>query len=93
MDKMQGLYEKYTIMRNEGSPPFKGEHFVLKPMNDPWAVCALQAYATACEPQAPCLANDIRAWLNDIAEEQACISDAESTAAFIAREKMGELPR
>ena len=83
-----GLYEKFTIARNEGTPKFRGNHFVLIPMRDKWAKIALRAYAQACRADAPKLSNDIICWVNAIEEEQACICEAESTAAFIARESL-----
>lgn len=86
-----GLYEKFSVTRNDGTPEFKGNHFVLFPMRDKWAKSALKAYALACQQEAPQLSNDILCWLKDIDEEQAAICDAESTAAFIAREVTGNL--
>lgn len=86
-----GLYEKFSVTRNVGTPEFRGNHFVLFPMRDKWAKVALKAYAEACRNDAPKLSNDILCWINDIEEEQAAICDAESTAAFIAREATGGL--
>lgn len=60
---MIGLYEKFTVTRNEGTPPFKGEHFVLYPNRDPWAYRAMLAYAEVCKNDNPQLSNDITAWL------------------------------
>ena len=64
--QMDGLFEKFTITRNEGQPPFRGEHFVLKPPYDKHARMAMLAYADSCETELPGLAKDIREWIGSI---------------------------
>lgn len=61
---MDGLFEKFTVTRNEGTPEFQGEHFVLFPKHDPHAKKAMLAYASSCEDELPGLANDIRNWVS-----------------------------
>lgn len=64
-DKDQGIYEKFTVIRNDGkSEPgqkhFGCQYFVLDITHDPFAKAALLAYADACEDEYPLLAQDIR---------------------------------
>lgn len=64
-DKEKGLYNKFTVTRNDGSsePGGKHEHceyFVLDLAHDKHAVAALMAYADSCEKEYPALASDLR---------------------------------
>lgn len=64
-DKSRGLYNKYTVTRNDGSsdPDWKHEgceYFVLDLMHDEYAKAALLAYADSCEADYPLLAKDLR---------------------------------
>ena len=69
MAEQVGLFEKYTVSRNEGTPPFQGEHFVLFPRRDRYALAALTAYAKACLYTNPQLAVDLLNWVQAIKEE------------------------
>lgn len=60
-----GLYQKYTVTRTDGSsgPGGKHEHcdyFVLDWKHDRFAIAAARAYADACESEYPDLAEDLR---------------------------------
>jgi hypothetical protein len=60
-----GLYNKYTVYRNDGSsdPGMKHDgcaYFVLDLTHDPYAKPAILAYADACESTHPVLAADLR---------------------------------
>ena len=64
-DRERGLYEKFIVLRSDGSsgPGGKHEHckyFVLDLNHDKFAAAALDAYATACEGEFPRLAFDLR---------------------------------
>lgn len=61
-----GLYNKYTIIKNSDVSVVKDKCFILKPQNDPHARAALEAYAKSVEAENPELANDIRNWLQEI---------------------------
>lgn len=63
-DRERGLYDKFTVVRNDGrSSPGERHHgceyFVLDLDHDPFARIALQAYAEACLPEFPALATDL----------------------------------
>lgn len=65
-DKAKGLYEKYLVMRHDGSSRDGGKHhgcdyFVLDWTHDRFAIPAALAYADACEAEFPELARDLRA--------------------------------
>lgn len=65
-DRQRGLYNKYTVTRNDGSsgPSGKHEHcsyYVLDLTHDTHAKAALLAYAASCEKEFPSLASDLRA--------------------------------
>lgn len=67
-DKTRGLYEKYTVTRNDGSSEPGGKHhgceyFVLDLTHDPHASAALRAYADSCAADYPLLAADLRSKL------------------------------
>lgn len=67
-DKSLGLYNKFTITRNDGkdAPGEKHdgcEYFVLDLTHDPSALVALRAYADACRLEYPLLAADLDAKL------------------------------
>lgn len=60
----QGLYDKFIVMRTDGSDCSGGKHhgceyFVLDVTHDPHARPALEAYAAACVSEYPQLAADI----------------------------------
>lgn len=67
-DKTRGLYEKFTVTRNDGSSEPGGKHhgceyFVLDLTHDPHAAAALRAYADSCAADYPLLADDLRSRL------------------------------
>lgn len=54
--KKLGLFDKFTVTRNDGQGEPGGKHygcpyFVLDMTHDPFAVPALNAYADACEQE------------------------------------------
>lgn len=60
-----GLYCKFIVKRTDGSSEPGGKHygcdyFTLDLTHDPYASCALKAYADACENEYPKLARDLR---------------------------------
>lgn len=64
-DKTRGLYEKFTVTRNDGSSEPGGKHhgceyFVLDLTHDKHANAALLAYADSCAAEYPLLAADLR---------------------------------
>jgi hypothetical protein len=64
-DKNRGLYEKFTVIRTDGSSAEGGKHhgcfyFVLDLDHDKFAINALRAYAVACEKEYPALASDMK---------------------------------
>lgn len=65
MDDMnKGLYQKYLLMRTDGSTAPGGKHheckfFVLDLTHDPFAIPAIMAYAEACATTHPKLARDL----------------------------------
>lgn len=65
-NKIRGLYEKYTVYRNDCSDMEGGKHqncqyFVLDMTHDPHSKPALLAYADACERDGyHALARDLR---------------------------------
>jgi hypothetical protein len=63
-DKTQGMYQKFTVIRNDGSSADGGKHagcdyFVLDLSHDPHAIPALSAYADSCRDEYPLLADDL----------------------------------
>jgi len=64
-DKDKGLYEKFTVIRNED--PLGKHHechyFVLDLDHDKFAKAALITYADLCRHDFPELAKDIREWI------------------------------
>lgn len=65
-DQKRGLYEKYIVVRHDGSSRPGGKHetcryHVLDLEHDRFAGPALRAYADACEAEYPDLARDLRA--------------------------------
>jgi hypothetical protein len=71
-DRIRGLYEKYTVYRNDGGSSHGGRHhgceyFVLDLDHDKYAVAALRAYAEHCEAEYPSLAADLFAKADEIA--------------------------
>ena len=63
-DKNQGLYNKFTVSRTDGTdlPGEKHEwckYFVLDLTHDPHAIAAIRAYADSCRVNFPALAKDI----------------------------------
>jgi hypothetical protein len=64
-NKYRGLYEKYTVRRNDGESAPCGvhhgcEYFVLDLTHDKHAKAALAAYAESCAAEYPQLAEDLR---------------------------------
>lgn len=82
-DAQRGFYWKYTVTRVDGDPEDKHgacKHFVLDLTHDPFAVPALQAYASACEASFPKLAADVRALLAERDKvKAACLAEREVT--------------
>lgn len=68
--KSLGLFNKFTVTRNDGKDAPGGSHegcryFVLDVTHDPHAKAALAAYADSCEPDGyKALADDLRKLLN-----------------------------
>lgn len=64
-DREKGLYEKFTVTRNDGSSAAGKKHhncryFVLDLDHDPHAVAALKAYAKSCKDSNPQLSKDLK---------------------------------
>ena len=64
-DKNKGIYEKFTVYRNDGKSAVGAKHhgceyFVLDLTHDKYAAAALKAYAEACKLEFPLLASDVR---------------------------------
>ena len=62
-----GIYQKFTVMRTDGSSEPGGKHaecnyFVLDFVHDKYSTPAALAYAYACESEHPELAADLRRW-------------------------------
>ena len=77
-DKTRGLYNKFTVTRNDGSSDPGGKHFgceyfVLDLTHDKHAAAALRAYAESCAAEYPLLAADLLAGIEarDTASRQA----------------------
>ena len=69
IDGVVGLYEKFAVMRRDGSSMPGGKHercayFVLDLVHDPHAVPALRAYAESCRESHPLLSADLKAWVD-----------------------------
>lgn len=71
-DKTRGLYEKFTVLRNDQTDGPGGKHegcqyFVLDLTHDPHAQAAILAYAESCKDEYPLLAADLLAapWTGD----------------------------
>jgi hypothetical protein len=65
-DKTRGLYQKFTVLRNDGKHMFGEKHhgceyFVLDLTHDKHAKAALLAYAESCKDEYPLLSHDLRA--------------------------------
>ena len=63
-DKERGIYQKYNVIRTDGSsgPGGKHEHcnyWVLDLIHDKHAIAAYRAYAESCAEEYPVLASDI----------------------------------
>lgn len=63
-DKSKGLYDKYTVYRNDGGSAVGAKHqhceyFVLDLTHDKHARLALFAYADSCRKEYPLLAEDL----------------------------------
>jgi hypothetical protein len=63
-DKTRGLFEKFTVVRNDGTSAAGMKHdgciyFVLDVTHDPFADEALRVYAQQCKREYPLLAEDI----------------------------------
>ena len=64
--KNVGLYDKFTVTRNDGQSQPGAKHdgcayFVLDLTHDPHAAAAVRAYADSCEADYPLLAKDLHA--------------------------------
>ena len=64
-DKTRGLYDKFTVFRNDGTSEPGGKHcgceyFVLDLTHDKHAKAALKAYAKSCAEELPLLAQDLQ---------------------------------
>ena len=62
--KNKGLYNKYIVVRTDGTSKTNGKHehckyFVLDLTHDPYAAPALSAYINACREEYPMLAVDL----------------------------------
>lgn len=62
--EQQGIFEKFTVIRNDGSSEPGGKHdhcqyFVLDLNHDPHAKAAMQAYAMSCKDSHPLLSDEI----------------------------------
>lgn len=74
-DRNRGLYEKFTVSRNDGRDSQDGgkhygcEYFVLDLDHDPHAVPALIAYAKSCNKTHPMLAADLRKKVKEISRK------------------------
>jgi hypothetical protein len=60
----QGLYQKFSVSRTDGSSGLGGKHedcdyFVLDLSHDPHAYRALKAYIESCRGEFPALADDL----------------------------------
>lgn len=64
-DLTRGLYDKYTVIRNDTGEEVRGT-FTLRPEVDPVARIALRAYAEAVRDENEHLAVDLLDWLDDI---------------------------
>lgn len=67
-DAKRGLYNKYEVIRLDGSSLPGGKHarcrhFVLDMTHDQYAIPALRAYAKACRNTFPKLAADLSVWV------------------------------
>ena len=65
-DSSRGLYNKYQVVRTDGSSAPGGRHaeceyFVLDMAHDPHARAAILAYAESCKSEFPLLSQDLRA--------------------------------
>lgn len=69
-DQDRGLYNKYQIIKRETGQEAEGEYFVLKPVKDPAARAALEAYAEATNNEN--LRVDLFAWLETMPEFREC---------------------
>ena len=63
-DKTRGLYDKFTVIRNDFSDGPGGKHYnceylVLDLTHDQFAIPAARAYAEACRAEYPLLAEDL----------------------------------
>ncbi|BAU40111.1 hypothetical protein [Ralstonia phage RSP15] len=70
-NKEIGLFEKFTVYRNDGRDCAGGdkenaEYFVLDYVNDPFARIALRRYASVCAPEYPELAADLMKKLEEV---------------------------
>ncbi|MEA4896144.1 MAG: hypothetical protein VB064_12925 [Oscillospiraceae bacterium] len=60
-DTERGLYDKYSVIKNDTGLPIDGPAFILRPDRDPAAVTALTAYAKATDNKQ--LSEDILNWI------------------------------
>jgi hypothetical protein len=71
-DKTKGLYEKFTVTRNDGKSEhgekhYDCEYFVLDLTHDKYAAPALRAYAEHCKAEYPLLADDLFTMADEMA--------------------------
>ena len=75
-DKMQGMYDKFLVARNDhkdelGQKHYGCKYFVLDLTHDKYAMAAMLAYAKACRKEYPSLADDIEKMYENVAVEAA----------------------
>ena len=70
-DYEKGLYNKFTVIRNDGSSEVGGKHhkcnyFVLDLTHDKFAAVAIAEYARACRHEFPLLSVDLLNMIKDL---------------------------
>ena len=78
--EQQGIFEKFTVRRNDGSDTVGGKHhgcryFVLDLDHDQHAPAAMQSYAASCRATHPLLADDIEAQFGAAPVQAAAVPD------------------
>lgn len=86
-NKNRGLYEKFTVTRNDGSSEPGGKHhgceyFVLDLTHDKHAAAAALAYAHSCAAEYPLLASDLLCIVDGSNEHQ---SDVQAAAGGLTQ--------
>lgn len=100
MTEQQGIFDKYTVERNDQQDGRCGKHhkceyFILDLTHDLHALAALKAYAKSCEDEKPRLAEDLRAKVAELHARQRSASDYHRAFnkladAVEAKSKLGE---